>query len=279
MLRAAKARAVRESPEGGTIAHRQRKRNAAADSISKQEVQYWLHRHVYLCVVPTAAVLMDLRNDQYFAISAADSASLARVVQGWPDSPSATPCSEYIDATHVAALAEQLTAKQLLTKHRHEGKSATPHSLSLLDVTVGAGQDLEQRRAVRFADVVRFLAASIYALCVLRFGQLDRIVARAQYRGEQRADRNDSTRTTTLLELVTTFRRIRVFMFGARDNCLLHALTLRTFLSFYGISPTWVFGIKMNPWAAHTWVQHDNLVLDGSPEEIRHYAPILVIRG
>jgi hypothetical protein len=36
-------------------------------------------------------------------------------------------------------------------------------------------------------------------------------------------------------------------------------------------------GVKVNPWAAHSWVQSGEYVLDGTPEQVRFFTPILVV--
>ena len=65
------------------------------------------------------------------------------------------------------------------------------------------------------------------------------------------------------------FRRLRPYAFAAKDQCLFHALALLKFLAYYNIFPTWVIAVRPTPWAAHSWLQLGNHVLDCNPEEIR----------
>jgi hypothetical protein len=34
-------------------------------------------------------------------------------------------------------------------------------------------------------------------------------------------------------------------------------------------------GVRIEPWAAHSWVQAGEYVLDGTPEQVRFFTPIL----
>jgi hypothetical protein len=240
--------------------------------------QYWLRHDVYLCVVPTAAVLMDVAQNRYFAISTADARGIASLVAGWPTDPLqiAESPAHPLDADQAADLARKLRSMRLLTDRPDQGKTADPHILSLTDVTVGAGLDVSLNRSLRFSDVLKLAGAYLYALAVTRFGLLRWGIRFAQRR-KTVASAVSVDDQRQLLECVSIFRRARVFLFRARDKCLLHALFLRTFLRFYGLQTTWVFGVKVNPWGAHTWLQHGHMVVDGSPEDVRRYTPILVI--
>jgi hypothetical protein len=80
-----------------------------------------------------------------------------------------------------------------------------------------------------------------------------------------------------LAALVRQFRRLRPYAFAAHDQCLFHALTLTRFLGAHGVYPTWVIGVRLRPWGAHSWVQHDHWLLDATPEAVREYTPILAV--
>jgi Transglutaminase-like superfamily len=77
--------------------------------------------------------------------------------------------------------------------------------------------------------------------------------------------------------MVDVFRQLRCWVFAAEGRCLLHALTLVNFLSAYGLHPEWVFGVSTQPWAAHSWVQWGQFLLDTNPEKVCPYTPILIV--
>jgi hypothetical protein len=78
-------------------------------------------------------------------------------------------------------------------------------------------------------------------------------------------------------KLVATFVHLRPLLFTTRDACLADSLSLVKFLSYYGIFPTWVFGVQTGPFAAHCWVQEGELVFNDTPDHVRRFTPILAI--
>jgi hypothetical protein len=69
---------------------------------------------------------------------------------------------------------------------------------------------------------------------------------------------------------------LRLWTFTERDRCLFSALSLIFFLQHYRCFPYFVIGVKAAPFAAHSWVQRDGLVLGGNPASVGHFVPILV---
>jgi hypothetical protein len=76
--------------------------------------------------------------------------------------------------------------------------------------------------------------------------------------------------------LVAVFRKLRR-LFPANYLCLYDSLVLVEFLARYDIFPAWVFGVRLEPWAAHCWVQQGTVVFNEGIEEADDYVPIMVI--
>jgi hypothetical protein len=76
---------------------------------------------------------------------------------------------------------------------------------------------------------------------------------------------------------VTAFVHLRPLFYTTREACLLDSLTLTHFLARYGVFPTWVFGVKTDPFYAHCWVQQGDFVFNDSPDFIKGFSPILVV--
>lgn len=77
-------------------------------------------------------------------------------------------------------------------------------------------------------------------------------------------------------------RVVRGFAFAcylrsAADRCLSRSLALADQLARRGCRTHVVFGVKLAPFAAHCWVQADDLVLNETVEEVARYTPILVV--
>jgi hypothetical protein len=61
------------------------------------------------------------------------------------------------------------------------------------------------------------------------------------------------------------------------DQCLPRALAARSLCARRGVPSALVFGVRLEPFAAHCWVQWDDAVLVGGLEEVRMFTPILVV--
>uniref|UniRef100_B0T9D7 Microcin J25-processing protein McjB C-terminal domain-containing protein n=1 Tax=Caulobacter sp. (strain K31) TaxID=366602 RepID=B0T9D7_CAUSK len=59
--------------------------------------------------------------------------------------------------------------------------------------------------------------------------------------------------------------------------CLLDSLALLDFLHRRGLYPHIVFGVIRQPFAAHCWVQADDVVLNDRLDHVGEYTPILVV--
>jgi hypothetical protein len=119
-----------------------------------------------------------------------------------------------------------------------------------------------------------FASACVWALTTLKTRTFETVVRDLCERKNANSGAMDEER---LIELVSTFRLLRPFAFTAHDRCLFHALALTRFLSYYKLFPTWTIGVRVNPWGAHSWVQHENLILDATPEKVVEFTPILAV--
>ena len=66
-------------------------------------------------------------------------------------------------------------------------------------------------------------------------------------------------------------------MVPVKPVCLLDSLALLDFLARRRLSADLVFGVKLNPFAAHCWVQAGDTVLNEAIERVRLHTPILVV--
>jgi Transglutaminase-like superfamily len=256
--------------------------------------------HVYVCATGNGSVLLDLKQNRYFGLGQGESELLAGAVDSWP--PPAWPLTatrdEAPEPASIARLCDSLLKDGLLVPgddseapgggsevsgggSESTGARATglPPSATRVDMKVefvAVGDELEAHGSMRLADVRNFAAAYLSAWYSLRRRPLSSTVEAVHARKlrRQSAGGFESTRAA---ELVDIFRRLRPFVFAAEGRCLLHALTLVEFLSFYDLYPDWVIGVTTQPWGAHSWVQSGKFLLDTNPEKVCHFTPILVV--
>lgn len=64
--------------------------------------------------------------------------------------------------------------------------------------------------------------------------------------------------------------------FGEEDQCLARALAYRMIAMKHGHEASLVIGVKLDPFAAHCWVQNGDSLLNDRLERVRLFTPILV---
>lgn len=229
---------------------------------------YLLSRHVRVCIAPGSAVLLDLRSNQYFGLDREHARSLASLVDGWP-----MDGGEF-DESSAAALADDLLRKGHLTLDTSSGMTAAQVQLPLADARLYEWDRAKLPR-LRADHVLRFAAAYLYTLHSLRFCSLESTVCRVERRKANKAVQ--CIDLEVVREMTRVFWVLRPFFYTVLEQCLLDSLVLIEFLALYDIYPIWVVGVRATPFAAHSWVQIEHYVLNGPPDYVRAYAPILVV--
>lgn len=65
--------------------------------------------------------------------------------------------------------------------------------------------------------------------------------------------------------------------FRTRDQCLPDSIAFHRLCLDRGVPASLVIGVSVNPFAAHCWVQHGDVVINDRVEHIRQFTPILEI--
>jgi len=236
---------------------------------------YLLAPHVYPCVSGQHVVLMDLERDKYVAVAPAD--RLAAWVRGWPIRSMHAPDSPDDDDAGARTLVSQMLAHGMLVSDPHVGKPAVPVS-SVRAARTLVEFDLEDRPRTEAVLLWRFGRSYLQAQLSLKLRPIQAIVETVRNRrtAHTRPGLGDVD-LVRLRALVGTFTRLRPLFYTLRSACLLDSLTLVHFLGAEGIHPDWVFGVKTDPFDAHCWVQHGEVVLNDAPDRVRQYSPILIV--
>jgi hypothetical protein len=236
--------------------------------------RYALADHVFLCVNGEHLVLLDLKEDRYWALEAAQTAGLAALVRGWPVAGPESAEAESPSAETLGAL-EVLQSRGLLTENVPPGKDATPVQ------AVAPARELisesETSTGPRQGSWPTFFVTSAFAKFALRTWPFERVVARVRRRKERIASPLQSFDAERARKLVEAFARYRIYLFSSKNECLYDSLALVEFLARYDIYPDWVFGVQTRPFAAHCWVQHGDIVFNDTVEHVSGYTPIMVV--
>jgi len=261
------------------------------DASGVRSMRYHLPSYVHACRTGGGLVFLDARRDRYFGLGGAHVGRLAERVTGLcgderaPDGlpsqddppgqdgpPSQDdPPSQSVVMDKVEGLAERLIGAGLLG--RGSGDVPRRHDKSVPPPEMGSAAPIsEDRVRLRPIEVLRFFQACGRAAWALRWRSLESIASRVSAARREGAP-YDAARAR---ELVRVFQTLRSWTFSEKNRCLFNALALVYFLRGYGCFPHFVIGVKAAPFAAHSWVQKEGVVLDGDPASVGHFVPILV---
>lgn len=224
---------------------------------------YFLPGHVHYCQRGDAFVFLDLKQDDYTLVNGPAAAALKAI------SLQRAPTSH--DVSNDAF--NELLSGGLLVTDPAAGRSIAP---TQTDVAVESLVDRESLLDARVtpANLWNFLAACTTATMLLRWRPIEATVLRvARRKADYDRQPLDMAKAR---ELTAAFLRLRGF-FPANYLCLFDSLALLEFLARYRIFPTWVFGIRLEPWSAHCWVQHGCCAFNEEVDEAANYTPIMAI--
>jgi hypothetical protein len=224
--------------------------------------EFFLPAHVHCCRRGDAFVFLDLRQDDYTLVAGEAAEALRELTSG-----------NALDAKQAESLRE-LVQGGLLTTDVRSGRTITATrgdiALQCLLDADSAPQD-----AVTSAHVYNFVVACTTAAIRVRWFHIENTVSAVSRRKALRGPRQqlDLDRARHLAGVFQRLRRL----FPANYLCLFDSLALLEFLARYNIYPTWVFAVRLEPWAAHCWVQYREFTFNEGVEEASRYTPIMVI--
>ena len=239
-------------------------------------MQYFMPKHVFLCRAGTQIVFLDLRKNKYSAIDCALESALSEVVAGWSTWSESPKRPSYTQGNNGSQVVKALISKGLLTDSPTNGKAATPVSVAEPAEDLICEYALE-KPAINSVHISRFLLASMTASMMLRFLPLHRVVGRVRQSKHRGAQSSESFDISEARELVRVYEALRPFLFVGHDMCLFDSLAIFDFLRRYGLYPTWVIGVQTTPFAAHSWLQKEDVVLNDSLPHVNIYTPIMAI--
>ena len=238
---------------------------------------FFLAPWVFVSATRHGVVFLDLRRNRYSAIGCSDSLKLSEHLDGLPilETWRAERSGACNASSDNSGLMNSLVSANIVTLCPRAACEIESTRIPLNGVLTSIGDEITAAPLVglwQIAVFLYYLTWSAISLRLLRFHRVVRSVHRRRQAALRIGYKFDLSRTS---ELVAAFRGIRPYFFLAKDNCLLHALTLVNFLAHYGEFPVLVFGIKTDPWGAHAWVQSERYLLDCNPENVCHLEQIL----
>jgi hypothetical protein len=227
---------------------------------------YFLPPHVHFCQRGDAFVFLDLKQDDYMLVNGPAAAALkmltlqpARILTA-ADQHLHDDLLELIQGGLL--ITESNTGRTLAPTHASIAVECLVERQALRDVSVTPGQ------------VVNFVAACTVAKASLRWRKIEDTVMSVANRKKKHS--SEPFDAECARHLTAVFLKLRSF-FPANYLCLFDSLALLEFLAKYRVFPDWVFGVRLEPWAAHCWVQYQHRTLNEDAEEAANYTPIMTI--
>lgn len=207
---------------------------------------------VGFCEVDDELVFLDLRRDRYLALRGDDRAVFERLQTGEPNSSD--------DMT-------RLVGTGLIARCEGENRlcpsaiaipaadlSTTQTRISLAMAGSAAAALRRARRSVRPQNLAAVLEAS----------------------AKSRTAAHSSSSEAALAATAAQYAACR-WLIPVEPRCLIDALALDDILLRRGLAATLIFGVRLNPFAAHCWLQTSCTILTGTAAEARNFTPIMVI--
>lgn len=210
--------------------------------------------HVSVAIVDDRAIFLDLRRDRYFALDgeAADAMAALR-----------SDPHRLVDDE----LAGTLIATGLFAAS-NEPRELLPAPLAIPNRNLP-----EDRANLHVKDLIPVLLLLAGRRRAVRKRPLERVIARRRRLG---AGRSQLLSTDAIVALAQRFLRARALI-PIRPICLQDSLALHDWLAAHGARAALVIGVRLDPFAAHCWVQIGETVLNDASDRVAAYTPILVV--
>lgn len=233
--------------------------------------ELYLNAKVFFCITEGKGVFLDLVQDAYTAVSLSSCGDVTHeIAEAKADEAFAPHC-------------EELVAEGLLANVPSGGARFADY-LSIIrpqnnifhlrdDRAFGAGT-AERGARVGVGDIVDFVSASHRASKALRRQHISSTVEQVRVR---KAAAGDAVADLELVRQETAiFRKLRPW-YPRAYLCLYDALALVEFLAGRNLFPTWVFGVQVQPFGAHCWLQVGACVLNERVEYAKQFTPIMAV--
>lgn len=236
--------------------------------------RYFLSPSIHWCAVNGRCIILDVATDRYLQVSADTFQSLLPFVADADNSGDPSSPRRGIPA-ELSKTADELFAANVLTRVPAPSMPRRPlvsTPTELVSLVPYKGMRADSLRALPY-----FSIACATADYYLRRSTMSRIYARVYQRKHRYTRSPRATDQTQVVRLTLIYQSLRPFY--PRDYlCLFDSLSLLELLAHWQLFPDWVFGVKVDPFAAHCWLQYGNVVLSDTVNfSSRWYSPIMVI--
>ena len=216
-------------------------------------MRYRLRENLFCCEVGQRVVFLDLAGDRYFRLSRRQERIFRR----------------FLASGRVAEEDLELLMQDGTISLTAGEPARLPPLPPPRDLVVPACLRPRKR------EVARCLAARIRARWRLRRKGLLPLIDEIRL-GSTRASQMDDGAEARLGALAAAFAESRTFL-RSQDRCLAESLAMTGLCRREGVRVTLIFGVRLDPFAAHSWVQAGDVVITGDVDDARMCSPIMAV--
>lgn len=235
------------------------------DATSDRPTYFKMAPGVSFCCVGNDHVFLDIHRDRYRLIPAIHAQWFVEICKH--------PKQGQLSA-RAEALANTLTDAGILERGHSSTDALTPAPI----IRAAASLDSLPDRLGCKHNIIStcYFAWAAFAAASTQKLPISEQIQKIQY-WRRKASSGVGTDDGHVGDLTRRFNELYGLFFTTKDACLFHCLMLIRFLCLQGASPTLVFGIRMAPFIAHCWVQHEGCVLTDDCENVLNFQPILTV--
>ena len=217
---------------------------------------YTLREDLHFCVSDARVQFLDLRSMRYSTLLEPAQTAFLKLIKREPLLESQ---QEAIGALIRKGVLAHSVSDQVPSPCRLD----CPASASILDLPMARFRIIDVLAASwRFLRVRRQIARGMAQKALFAI-QTRRRPTLASYQGN--------------LDAIAAPYRWSGLLTGVHDLCLPRSIAMAQHCASRGVPAKLVIGIRPDPFLAHCWVQHEDLVLNDDIDNVRTFTPILVI--
>lgn len=222
---------------------------------------YALHDDLSFCRIGDRLVFLDIGKDQYFCLPR----DMEQALSAYPEG------QENSDLRISRLLTKDILADQAASKAgTHPGIEAAARS---------AMEVPNPQRGVRPTELLEIFAIVLHTRLQLRMSSLKKVLQGIALHGRDHAAQGvpPSARVERhLSDAASIYRRARLYV-PVDMRCLLDSIAMVRFLHRRDLEAHIVFGVALDPFSAHCWVQAGDLVLNDTVGNVIAHTPIRVV--
>ncbi len=205
-----------------------------------------LRETVYFCTVDRRTVFLDVEADRYFCLPYHTDFAFQALVEG----------------EEIAGLARDALSPLLSSGILIESEDLPYSKIESTTIPPAREAGFPTDRRPTVSAITLAIICQIWASHCLKRRRFSAIIDRLRARKAHILDARPASLAPAIAELAIAFGRTAL-MLRTADLCLPRAIAFTMASHARGIAPTIVFGVQLNPFCAHCWVQmEDQIILD-----------------